>query len=81
MIHFTHVDAAANLMNGAMMESMRHLVNAKEHNRAYVEETTVMILCGLRADYDIAKRVVHDRAIYIRGLAPDCLPWWRDPWV
>ena len=67
-------------MNGAMLEAMRHLTITKDRSRTFVEETAVMILCGLRADYEIAKRVVHERAIYIRGLAPDCLPWWNDPW-
>ena len=81
MLHFTDLEAATGLMNGAMLEAMRHLTITKDRSRTFVEETTVMILCGLRADYEMAKRVVHERAIYIRGLAPDCLPWWNDPWT
>ena len=80
LLQFTDVEAATSLMNGAMLEAMRHLVLTNERSRSFVEETTVMILLGLRADYDTAKRVVHERAIYIRGLAPDCVPWWSDPW-
>lgn len=77
---FNEVEAATSLMNGAMQEAMRHLVLTNERHRSFVEETTVMILCGLRADYETARKVVHERAIYIRGLAPDCFPWWSDPW-
>ena len=80
LLMFNEVEAATSLMNGAMHEAMRHLVLTNERHRSFVEETTVMILCGLRADYETAKKVVHDRAIFIRGLAPDCLPWWNDPW-
>ena len=80
MLQFSDLEAATSLMNGAMLEAMRHLVMTNERSRAFVEETTVMILCGLRADYDVARKVVHERAIYIRGLAPDCVPWWSDPW-
>ncbi len=79
-LHFKDLEAATSLMNGAMLEAMRHLVNTNDRSRAFVEETTVMILCGLRADYETAMRVVQERAIYIRGLAPDCVPWWSDPW-
>jgi hypothetical protein len=39
-----------------------------------------MILCGLGVEPDEAKAVMRDRAIFIRGLAPDRLTWWRDPW-
>lgn len=80
LIFFEDVEAATSLMNGAMFEAMRHLVMTNERNRSFVQETTVMILCGLRADYAMAKKVVHERAIYIRGLAPDCVRWWSDPW-
>ena len=80
LLQFNDVEAATSLMNGAMLEAMRHLVLTNERSRSFVEETTVMILLGLRADFDTAKKIVHDRAIYIRGLAPDCVPWWSDPW-
>ena len=80
LLIFTDVEAATSLMNGAMYEAMRHLVLTNERSRSFVEETTLMILCGLRADYDQARKVVHERAIYIRGLAPDCMAWWSDPW-
>ncbi len=80
LLKFSDLEAATSLMNGAMIEAMRHLVMTNDRSRAFVEETTVMILCGLRADYEVAKKVVHERAIYIRGLAPDCMTWWSDPW-
>ncbi len=80
LLQFNDVEAATSLMNGAMLEAMRHLVMVDDRSRAYVEETTVMILCGLRVDYELARQVVHERAIFIRGLAPDCVAWWTDPW-
>ena len=81
LVHFTVVAAARDLLLGSMLEAMRSLSKASDRNRAYVEEITVMILCGLRADHARCKEVVHDCVIYIRGYAPDCLPWWRDPWA
>ncbi len=81
LVHFNEVAAARDLLLGSMAEAMRTLSKASGRSRAYVEELTVMILCGLRADHARCKEVVRDRAIYIRGYAPDCLPWWKDPWV
>ena len=80
LVHFHEVSAARDLLLGSMSEAMRSLAKAGGPSRAYVEELTVMMLCGLRADHARCKEVVHDRAIYIRGYAPDCLPWWKDPW-
>ena len=81
LVHFNEVTAARDMLLGSMSEAMRSLSKAGGSSRAYVEELTVMILCGLRADHQRCKEIVHDRAIYIRGYAPDCLPWWKDPWV
>ena len=81
LVHFNEVAAARDLLLGSMSEAMRTLSNASGRSRVYVEELTVMMLCGLRADHARSKEVVHDRAIYIRGYAPDCLPWWKDPWA
>ena len=81
LVHFTEVKAARSLMLGSQAEAMRLLDRENKQNRAYIEELTVMILCGLRADYERSKKSVHDTTIYIRGFAPDCVPWWRDPWM
>ena len=81
LVHFTEVAAARDLLLGSMIEAMRSLSKSSGPSRAYVEELTVMILCGLRADHTRCKEVVHDCVIYIRGYAPDCLPWWKDPWT
>ena len=79
-LNFTNEEAATSVYVGTMMEAIRRLVIADADSRDYVEELTVIVLTGLGVDRERAKAVVEDRAIYIRGLAPDCLPWWRDPW-
>ena len=60
---------------------MRFLANKDHGGRAYVEEVTVMVLTGLGAARDRCEETVRERLIYIRGYAPDCLPWWKDPWT
>ena len=80
-VHFKDLESATSLYIGSMMEAIRRLVKTDERSRGYVEELTVMVLRGLGAEYEKAETVVQDRAIFIRGLAPDCLPWWRDPWT
>ena len=80
LVEFSELEAATSLFVGAMMEAIRHLVKTDQRSRAYVEELTVMILRGLGVEREVAKEVVHEQAIYIRGLAPDRLSWWRDPW-
>ena len=81
LVHFSEVKAARSLMLGSQAEALRLLNKENKQNRAYIEELTVMILCGLRADYERSKKTVHHTTIYIRGFAPDCVPWWRDPWT
>ena len=81
LVQFSEVKAARSIMLGSQSEAMRLLSKVNQRNRAYLEELTVMILCGLRADYERSKKAVHDTTIYIRGFAPDCVPWWRDPWI
>ncbi len=81
LVHFSEVRAARSLLLGSQSEAMRLLSDVNQQNRAYLEELTVMILCGLRADHERSKKVVHGTLIYIRGFAPDCVPWWRDPWI
>ena len=81
LVSFSEVKAARSLLLGSQSEAMRLLTKVNHQNRAYLEELTVMILCGLRADHDRSKKAVHETMIYIRGFAPDCVPWWRDPWI
>jgi AcrR family transcriptional regulator len=80
-IRVRNVDAAASLVVGGMMEAIRHLQRTGQRSRDYVENLTAMILCGLGVEYERAPDLVRERSIYIRGLAPDCLDWWRDPWT
>ncbi len=79
-VRFSAVEAARSLFIGAMIEAIRHLIEPDLRRRAYVEELTTMLLCGLGVEYERAQGIVRERAILIRGLAPDFLPWWRDPW-
>ncbi len=81
MVEFVDVEAAVSLFVGATMEAVRRLVSSKKRSRAYVEELASMILRGLGVDPGRAANLTHDRAMYIRGLAPDCISWWKDPWT
>ena len=81
LLQFSEVKAARSVLLGSQSEAMRLLDETNRVNRAFLEELTIMILCGLRADYERSKKAVHETAIYIRGYAPDCVPWWRDPWI
>ncbi len=81
LLQFDDLDAATDFYVGCVREGVVRLVSTKEHSRAYVEHSAVMILLGLQVPYDEARNVVQERAVYIRGLAPDCFPWWRDPWI
>ena len=81
LLQFSEVKAARSVLLGSQSEAMRLLDEENRINRAFLEELTVMILCGLRADYERSIKAVHETAIYIRGYAPDCVSWWRDPWT
>ncbi|MDF2114152.1 TetR/AcrR family transcriptional regulator [Roseiarcaceae bacterium H3SJ34-1] len=82
LMKFANLDAAATLAVGTLMEAMRQIVRvSKRPMRSYVEGVVTMILRGLGVDEDVAEQMVRDSAIFIRGAAPDCLPWWQDPWT
>lgn len=80
-VTFTVADAARNLAIGTMRETIRSIAQSDSPNRAFVEETTTMILCGLGVKRADARALVTDATIFIRGAAPDRLPWWCDPWI
>jgi AcrR family transcriptional regulator len=80
LVEFKNLEAATTIAIGSLMEAIRHLAVTRNPSREYIDEVTVMILRGLGLDAAQAAETVRDRTIYIRGLAPDCLPWWRDPW-
>lgn len=79
-ISIENVSAASTLVVGALTHAIHDLAQGVDDQRAYMEALTVMILCGLGVPPDEAKAVMRDRAIFIRGLAPDRITWWRDPW-
>jgi AcrR family transcriptional regulator len=80
VLEFKEVDAAATLTVGAMMEAIRRMARTGKRNRAYVEELAALVLRALGLGLDEARETVRERTIFIRGLAPDRLAWWRDPW-
>lgn len=81
LAQFGNSQAAASLVVGAVLEAVRHVARTDLRSREYVEEVTSMILLGVGLSRAKSDELVHDRAIYIRGAAPDRLHWWRDPWI
>lgn len=79
-VSIENVNAASTLVVGALTHAIHDLSRGIDDQRAYIEGLTVMILCGLGVQPDEAKAIMRDRAIFIRGLAPDRITWWRDPW-
>ena len=79
-VAFVDIDAALNLFIGTMTQAIRHLVETGPKTRAYVENVTVMILRGLGLRIEEARGIVSGRLRHIHTMAPDFLPWWRDPW-
>ena len=79
-IDFAEVDAALGLCIGTMTQAIRILVNTETKSSAYVRNVTVLILRGLGVGLEEASRIVDERSLHIRGMAPDLLPWWRGPW-
>jgi len=79
-ISIENVSAASTLVVGALTHAIHDLTHGVDDQRAYIEALTVLILRGLGVQADEAKAVMRDRAIFIRGLAPDRITWWRDPW-
>ena len=81
VLEFRDIDAAASLTVGAMMEAIRRMARTGQWSRPYVEELAAMVLRALGLGNEEAHETVRDRTIFIRGLAPDRLSWWRDPWL
>ena len=79
-VRIENVSAASTLVVGALTHAIHDLAQGIDDQRAYMEALTVMILCGLGVQPEEAKAIMRDRAIFIRGLAPDRITWWRDPW-
>ena len=79
-LHFIDIEAAISLLVGTLLEAIRHLVKSGQRSRSYVEDLNVMILCGLGVEPDAARQAARERATFIRGMAPERLSWWRDPW-
>jgi len=80
-IEFDDINVATTLVLGVLMQALDYLVHTGDRRRSYVEGLNVMILCALGVPKEKAVEVVHDRTIYVRGLAPDRIDWWRDPWI
>lgn len=81
LIKFNNVPSAASFLIGSIMEAIWYISRSDNPSRSYSEELFALILRGLGIQEDMIANIVQDRAIYIRGLAPDKFPWWRDPWA
>ena len=81
LLQFSNVDPAATLAVGSMMEAIKRMARTGQRTRQYVEDVAALIMRGLGMNMDDARNVVRERTIFIRGLAPDRLGWWRDPWA
>ena len=81
LLHFYDALPASSLVIGTVLEAVRHISRTGLRSRDYVDEITVMLLHGLGIDRAKAIDLVRDRTIYVRGLAPDRLSWWNDPWT
>lgn len=80
-IDIRHPAAARTLAIGAMRGAMRSSARGNKLERAYLDEVTTLILIGLGVKRVQAETLVKNASIFIRGAAPDCLTWWRDPWT
>ena len=81
VLRFDDALPATSLVIGTVIEAVRHISRTELRSRDYVDEITAMLLHGLGIDQAEAHELVRDRTIYIRGLAPDRLDWWVDPWI
>ena len=81
LLRFSDPLPATSLLIGTVLEAVRHISRTGLRSRDYVDEITAMLLNGLGIGQGEADRLVRDRTIYIRGLAPDRLGWWIDPWA
>lgn len=82
IVEFADAEAAATIAIGALREAMGYLArHNSEVSREYVEEVEVMILRAIGMQRDAAAKAVRDAVVFIRGIGPDRLAWWRDPWV
>lgn len=81
VLSFEDTEAAASFAVGAMMEAIRYMTRSDHRHRSYVEDLTAMILRGLGVEIDAARDIVCQRTLFIREVAPNRLPWWRDPWL
>lgn len=79
-IVYSDDEAARILAIGTMRETIRSIAQTSSPRRDLVDEVTLMILRGLGMSSDVARSLVTEATIFIRGAAPDRLPWWRDPW-
>ena len=80
-IDIANVDAAVSVALGSLFEGIRHLHLTGEVQRDYVEKLTAMVLQALGVEPETADRTVRQQSIRIRGMAPDFVDWWRDPWA
>ena len=79
-VRFSDASAARIMAIGTMREAIRSNARSPSVQRTFVDEVMKMILVGLAVDRADAEALVMQATIFIRGAAPDRLPWWSDPW-
>ncbi|MBP6031104.1 MAG: TetR family transcriptional regulator [Sphingobium sp.] len=79
-VTFTDTEAARTIAIGTMREAIRLIAQSSHPRRVFVEEIAAMILISFGVAREVSLQLVKDATIFIRGAAPDRLPWWRDPW-
>ena len=75
ILSITDLHAATDLFVGTLVGAIRHLQNRETPNRLFVEDISIMMLRGIGVNEERARDAVRDRAIFIRGLGPESLPW------
>jgi hypothetical protein len=70
------IDAAVHLTIGAMVEGMRHLLEAPR-SQAYIQELTAMTLRGMGVPTSQATATARRASAQLDREAGDLFPWWK----
>ena len=81
LVRFEDINVATSFVVGSLMNGIRYISRSRVRGVGYAEELETMILLGLGVQEKDARKIVTDRAAFIRKRAPERLPWWRDPSV
>lgn len=80
-ISFADAEAVRTVAIGVLRETIRSNAKADDVRREFLEEVMTLVIVALGVERTQASALVEEATIFIRGAAPDRLPWWRDPWA